>query len=121
MRQGFGFLVLGLAFFLATWIAWWMVPLVGLLWGGLRPLVRRPAVHAAGAAALAWGGWLLVDAVAGAGALGVLAGRLGGVMELPRYALFTLTLIFPAVLALSATTLGGALADLFFPRSGKSK
>ena len=121
MKKAVGFLALALAFFLATWLAWWAVPVVALLWGVIRPGVRRPAASAGFAAALAWAAWLIADMVAGAGGLGVLADRLGGVMNLPGYALITLTLIFPASLAWSATALAGGLADFVAPRPGDSQ
>ena len=121
MKKAAGFLALLLAFFLATWLAWWMVPAVALLWGGLRPAVNRPAGTAAVAAGAAWAVWLVVDAVAGGGALATLVSRLSGVLHLPSYALFAVTVLFPALLAWSATALAGGTAELFAPRSGDTR
>ena len=121
MKNALGFLALVAAFFLATWLGWWAVPAVALLWGGLRPAVRLPAFTAAVAAGGAWGAWLVVDRTAGAGSVGILAERLGGVMNLPAAALFALTVIFPALLAWSAAALAGGLADLVTPRSGDTQ
>lgn len=118
MKKVLSFLALGLAFFLATSLGWWTVPIVGALWGALRPAVTQPAFTAALAAGAAWGAWLLADSVAGGGALGVLAQRLGGVMNLPGYALFALTLLFPALLAWSAAAVSGGLAGSLAPRTG---
>jgi hypothetical protein len=121
MKNSAGFLALVLAFFLATWLGWWAVPVVALLWGAIRPGVRRPAGNAAIAAALAWAAWLVVDRVAGTAALAALAVRLGGVMNLPAVALIVLTLLFPALLAWSATALAGGIADMFSPQSGDTR
>lgn len=118
MKGFVGFLALALAFFLATWLGWWTVPAVALLWGALRPAVRLPALTAGVAAGAGWGAWLVVDMSAGAGGLGVLAVRLGGIMNLPAYALIALTLIFSMLLASCAAVLAGAFADLLAPRSG---
>ncbi len=121
MKKATGFLALVLAFFLATWLVWWAVPAVALLWGGLRPAVKRPAFAAAVAAGAAWAMWLVVDGFAGGSALTTLATRLGGVLSLPAYGLFALTVIFPALLAWSATALAGGIADVFSPRSGDTR
>jgi hypothetical protein len=121
MKNAFGFLALALAFFLATWLAWWAVPAVALLWGGLRPTVKLPAFTAAVAAGAAWAAWLVVDAATGTGALTTLATRLGGILSLPGYALFALTVIFPALLAWSAAALAGGIANFLAPRPGDTR
>lgn len=105
------FLVLTLAFAAATILGWWAVPATAALWGALLPSVRRPALAAAVAAALAWVGWLLVDGIAGSGAFGVLTTRLSILMHLPAVALVVLTLAFAAVLAWSSAVVAGAAAE----------
>ena len=117
-RNTAGFLMLVAAFVLATWLHWLGVPLVALFWGGLRPAVGRPAFLAGVAASSAWGFWLLVDGMSSHGALGVLQGRLSGVMHLPALALPILTLVFPALLAWSAAALASGIADFVAPHSG---
>jgi hypothetical protein len=106
------FLALVAAFALASWLAWWAVPLVAALWGLLRPAVWRPILSAALAAALGWGCWLLLDALSDPSALARLGQRLGAVMQLPFPLLLLLTLLFPALLAWSASALACGLAGL---------
>jgi hypothetical protein len=101
-----GFLLLATAFALASWVGWWMVPLVAGLWGFLRPVVWRPIASAALAAALAWGAWLLADALTNPGSFARLGARLGAVMPLPFPLLLLLTLLLSALLAWSAAALG---------------
>jgi hypothetical protein len=108
LRGLLGFVVLTLAFAAATSLGWWAVPATAALWGALLPSVRRPALVAALAAALAWAGWLLVDGISGSGAFGILATRLSILMHLPSVALVVLTLGFAAVLAWSAAVVAGA-------------
>jgi len=118
MRALAGFLLLAAAFALGSWVGWWMVPAVAVLWGLLRPAVRRPILSAALAAAAAWAVWLTVDSLRGQGAAGRLASQLGSVMHLPAPALFFVTLLFPALLGWSASALGCAAAGRFHSRSG---
>ncbi len=121
MSKAGSFTILIAAFALATKLGWWTVPLVAALWGLLRPRLARPALSAAAAAGLAWVVWLAFDAVRGQGALGVLATRLGSVMRLPVPALFLMAILFPALLAWSASALAGGLAGSFVSRSGAAR
>lgn len=100
-------LVLAAAMVLGTGLfGWWSVPVLALgfgVWSGEEPA----AAFAALAALLAWGtlmawNWL-------SGPLLALAGSLGGVMGLPGWSLILATLLFPAVLAGAAATLGAAI------------
>ena len=118
MRKAGSFTILVAAFALATTLGWWTVPLVAGLWGLLRPQLERPALTAAMAAGLGWTLWLGFDAVRGEGALGVLAARLGGVLRLPVPVLFLVAILLPALLAWSASALGGGLAGSLVSRSG---
>ena len=113
MRGVAAFLLLVVAFALASWVGWWMVPLVAGLWGFLRPAVRRPILTAALAATLAWVAWLLADALSDPGAFARLGARLGGVMPLPFPVLLLLTLLVSALLAWSAAALGCWLSGSF--------
>ena len=120
MRNFLAFLALAAAFALAAWLGWWALPAVAALWGALRPAVWRPMLSAALAAAAGWGGWLLLDAVQGHGALGRLGGRLGAVMQVPYPLLLLLTLLFAALLAWSAASLACGLANLLLaPQSSE--
>lgn len=106
---------------LGTWIGWWMVPLIAFLWGVLPPrgggAVESPGWPAL-AAALGWGAWLGMDAVAGGSGLGRLGSRLGAVMHLSFPLLVLVTLLFPAALAAGAARIGtGLVAPLRRRRS----
>lgn len=78
---------------------------IGLGWPTLA--ARRAAI----AGMLAWGGLLLV-ALARGDALGAFSRTLGGAMGVPAWALFLVTLLYPAILAASAAW----LAHLVSPR-----
>ena len=113
-----GFLALTAAFALASWLGWWTVPVLGLVWGALHarpaakpPQVARPLRSAAFAALLGWGVWLLYDLGAGQGGLGRLGWRVAGSLGLPLGGLVAATLLFPALLAWSAAALGGRLVS----------
>ena len=110
VRQVAAFLVLTLAFVAASLLGWWAIPATAALWGILRPLARRPARFAAAAAALAWSGWLLVDALSARGDFSGLATRLAGIFSLPAAVLLVVTVLFAALLAGSAAYVGGAIS-----------
>jgi hypothetical protein len=99
MRHAAGFWLLTLAFAAASALGWWAIPATAALWGALRPIARRPGLYAAVAAALAWSGWLLVDAISPRGDFTALAVRLGGIFSLPAPALLAVTVLFAALLA----------------------
>jgi hypothetical protein len=110
------FLLLVAAFALASWIGWWAVPLVALLWGALRPGFPRPILAAALAALLGWAFWLLLDFVGDPAALTRIATRVAAVLQLPAVLLLLLTLLWPALLAWSAAALACRLAGARAPR-----
>jgi hypothetical protein len=110
VRQAAAFLVLTLAFAVASVLDWWAIPATAALWGILRPIARRPALFAAAAAALAWSAWLLVDAISPRGDFSGLATRLAGIFSLPAPVLLAVTVIFAALLAGTAAYVAGAIA-----------
>jgi hypothetical protein len=118
VKQGLSFLALLVAFALAARFGWWAVPVVAALWGVMLPRVSSPAGTAALAAASAWGVWLLLDWGPNQTAFGTLAGRLGGVMNLPPVVLILITLLLAALLAWSAAALAGATVQSLAKRSG---
>ena len=103
MRKFVKFILLAEAFAVATYaLGWWVVPLIAVIWA----LVSRDPAKARFAALAAAAGWatlLLLDVTRGQ--VGVMGSQLGGVMKLPAFALYLLTLIFPALLAWCAATL----------------
>ena len=102
--------LLALAFALATFgFGWWAVPLLAALWGILtRAEASGAAVAAALGALVAWAAFLLWGAVRGP--VYELASVVTGVMGVPSAALIILTLLFPAALAWSASTVAQAIA-----------
>ena len=102
--------LLALAFALGTfWFGWWAVPLLAALWGILtRGEASGAAVAAALGALVAWATLLLWSAIRGP--VSELAAALTGVMGVPAAALVVLTLLFPAALAWSASTVAQAAA-----------
>jgi hypothetical protein len=67
----------------------------------------RPLRFVSLCAAAGWASLLLLDAARGP--LGELARRFGGVMSLPPFVLILITLLFPALLAWSAASIGVAV------------
>ena len=112
LRRLLAWLLLTGAFFLATWLGWWAVPVVALVWGWLRPAVPRPILTALLAALFAWTGWLLVDLLSDADAFARLGSRLGAVFPLPFVALLLLTLLLAGLLAWSSAAVGCWLAGV---------
>jgi hypothetical protein len=112
MRALLRLVLLAAAFALSTWLAWWTVPIVALIWtlvsgsaSGSPRSVRVPVL----AAVLAWAFWLGYDGMAAGSGLGRLGERLGAVFQLPFPILVLLTLLFPALLAGSAAVIGNGL------------
>ena len=91
------------AFAVATFgLGWWSVPIVAALWGLISSSPNRARV----AALCAAGGWatlLLLDIAKGP--VLTMGRQLGGVMSIPAFVLYLLTLVFPALLAWSAASL----------------
>jgi len=93
------------------WLGWWAVPALALAYGLWRAgtatprSTRTPGASGVGlAAGLAWGA--LLASAATAAPIAALAGRLAALMAQPAPALYAATLIFPALLAWSAASLG---------------
>ena len=97
------YVLLAEAFAVATFgIGWWTVPLLAAAWGFFSTDPNRSRNIALAAA----GGWATLLALdAARGPVNVMAEQLGGVMSIPPVALYVLTLLFPAVLALCAATI----------------
>jgi hypothetical protein len=107
MRAALRFLLLTIAFLLATRVAgWWGVPLLALAWGARS---GGDGWSASAAAVLAWAALLLRDAAFGP--LGEVMLTLGAIVHVPPVLLVAATLVLPALLAASAAVVGGALTD----------
>jgi hypothetical protein len=109
MKKVVTVVLLAEAFAVATFaLGWWSVPIVAALWALVPGDSGRPLVSALCAA----GGWLtllLLDAARGP--VGTMGQKLGGVMGVPAFALWLLTLVFPALLAWSAAAVIRSLRD----------
>ncbi|MGD2154282.1 MAG: hypothetical protein PVG79_13510 [Gemmatimonadales bacterium] len=116
MNRYIAWTVLLVAFVLGTaFLAWWTVPMVAGVWGGVTVQTRKPWRSAALAAAIAWAILLAVNATRGP--LFELAHLLGGIFGLPGPVVVLLALIFPALLAWSAAGLVSALQVLLRERA----
>jgi hypothetical protein len=97
--------MLSVAFSLVTvLLGWWGVPLLAGVWGLYDNEANRPALVASFAGGLGWG--MLLIWTATQGPLLHLAQRASGVMGVPSFTLFALTLMFPMALAWGAGVLG---------------
>jgi hypothetical protein len=108
LRAAVKFVLIAEAFAVGTYaLGWWAVPLVALLCGLTISLDGKAVLYATFCAAAGWSMLLLLDAARGP--LGEVAARFGGVMGFPPAALFVTTLLFPALLAWSASSIGAAV------------
>jgi len=111
LRSVVKFVLITEAFAVATFaLGWWIVPVFAFILGMTLDRERGPVRYAALCAAAGWLSLLLLDAARGP--LMALATRFGGVMKVPSIALIAITLLFPALLALTAATIGKALKEL---------
>lgn len=109
------FLLLTEAFAVVTFAGGWSgVPVVAFVWGLAAESTVRSARFSAICAAAGWASLLLLDAARGP--VGVVATRFGGVMGLPPAALIGITLLFPALLAWSASSIAAAIRRTILAR-----
>ncbi len=104
MKPPIRVLVLALAMGLVTaLLGWWMVPVVGAIWGFVASRDTWPAATAAAGAGLAWAallGWAAVR-----GPILAVAGKVGAIMAVGGAGLIAIALLFPVLLAGSAAVL----------------
>ncbi len=101
MRRGAWFVGLVAAIATCTWmVAWWMVPVVGAIWGWVRREDAATPLLAGLAGALGWAVLLLISA-SGAPEGSVMT-SVGRAMQVGSGALVVLTLAFAALLAAGA-------------------
>lgn len=102
------FLLLTEAFAVATYaMGWWGVPVLAVICGIAVEPNSRSVRFTTACAAAGWASLLLLDAARGP--VSEVARRFGGVMGLPPLVLILITLLFPAFLAWSATSIGVAV------------
>lgn len=103
MSKPVRYVLLAEAFAVVTFgLGWWTVPLLAATWGFFSGDPNR-ARNVAFAAAGGWATLLALDAARGP--VNVMADQLGTVMSIPPAALYVITLLFPALLALCAATM----------------
>ena len=104
LNKAVKFLLLTEAFAVATFaVGWWGVPALAFVWGLAVESSARSVRFSTICAAAGWGSLLLLDA--GRGPVGEVATRFGGAMGLPPVALIGITLLFPVLLAWSASSI----------------
>lgn len=108
MKRGVWFVSVVAAIATCTWVVgWWMVPVVGGIYGFARHRDPATPLLAGLAAVVAWGVLLMVSA-SGAPA-GSVSDAVGQAMRVGSGALLALTLAYPALLAASAAAVVRAL------------
>ncbi len=116
LRPTVKFLLLTEAFAVGTFaFGWWAVPVLALAWA-LLVSSSRPVLFATICATAAWSGVLLLDAARGP--LDVVAQRFGGVTGFPPIALIAVTILFPALLSWTASSVGLAIRRFAVRRRG---
>lgn len=105
--------LLAAAFALATAVlGWWAVPLVAAVYAAsvarARSGVQQGSAVAAGISAML--GWSALLSIAAArGPVGTLATELGGILRLPTFGVYAMTIAYPGLLAISAAVVARAL------------
>jgi hypothetical protein len=101
-------LLLAAAMAAATWIAWWLVPVVGAIFGVITRKQSGSALVAGLAAMIAWGALLL--AMSAQGPVGAVAATIGGVLQIRAVGVYALTLAFSGLLASTAALVARSVA-----------
>ena len=98
MRRIFRSMVLAALVAAGTvFVGWWAAPVLAAIWVRVVPRLRSPVGSCMLGAALGWA--LLLGWTALQGPVGLVALRVGGVLDLPGWGLILVTLLFPALLA----------------------
>lgn len=102
--------MLGSAYAIGTfWLGWWSVPVIAILWGLIASGTPRAVLHSTLAAAIAWSALLIWTTLSGP--LPTIANQLAGATGLHPAVLIIVTVVFPAILALSGTLLGTGVRE----------
>jgi hypothetical protein len=102
-----------------AFVAWWMVPAAGAVWGLTRAAERGVWWKAGLAAALGWASLIALNATQGR--VSEVARVLGGIFALPGFVMIVLTLGFAAALAGSAAQFTALLISLFGGREHRRR
>jgi hypothetical protein len=106
------FVLLAEAFAVGTFaVGWWSVPILAAAWALAAAPDAKPVRSATICATAGWCSLLLLDATRGP--IGRVGTQLAGVMLVPFVALIVITLLYPALLALSASTVAAAFRSRF--------
>lgn len=101
--------LLGVAIALGTvLVGWWIVPLLGALYGVVARGTPWPGLVAGLAGGIGWGGYLAIVGFGGA-PISKFAGDLAHAMSLPTWGPHVATLLFPAALSGLAASLTAQL------------
>jgi hypothetical protein len=101
--------MLALAMAAATWIAWWLVPVVAAAFGVIARKQPGSALVAGISAMIAWAG--LLAAVSTQGPVGTVASTIGGLLQIRPVGVYALTIAFPGLLASTAAVVARAVAS----------
>jgi hypothetical protein len=101
-------LLLAAAMAAATWIAWWLVPVVAAVFGVITRKQSGSALVAGLAAIIAWSALLV--AMSAQGPVGAVAATIGGVLQIRAVGVYALTLAFPGLLASTAALVARSVA-----------
>lgn len=108
-------LLLSAAMAVGTWLgAWWMVPLIGALYGVVAANRRLTVVTSMLAGTLGWA--MLLGYDASVGPLGRLLQTMGALFRVPGGALVVLTLAYSALLAATAAATTRGLRRAIAPQ-----
>ena len=111
------FVVVSAAVALGTWFGgWWMVPVVGALYGAWGVRQHLTTVTALLAGIAGWGALLALTAMSGP-AVGRLLGVLGALLHMPGRAFVVLTLAYGGLLAVTAAAAARGLRRMVTPAS----
>ena len=108
MTQTIRVLLLAAAMAAATWIAWWLVPVVAAVFGVITRRQSGSALVAGIAAIIAWGALLVV--LSTEGPVSSVASTVGAVLQIRTVGVYALTLAFPGLLACSAALVARSVA-----------
>jgi hypothetical protein len=109
MTQLMRVLLVAAAMAAATWIAGWMVPVVGAVFGVISRRQNGGPLVAGVGAMIAWAALLLV--LSASGPVSMVASTIGGVLQIRAVGVYALTVAFPGLLASTAALVARSVAS----------